>query len=616
MHGAEPKLEVVFNDDVKLSYRRCPRGFGIEIGMHNIGRRLGYSEENKTLISPTRKSLLPGMVVEWLCGAQSLVQLVRARNENAGARTTTASDVDASAKGMCKWPKKDPQFLCKVDLQSGRYMFLGCQEKKRLESSAGEESEWEELWYCKDKGNWLLQVAGEKEVCIPQEVAAKIFESVDDNVLVDDLRKDLARCPWMKCPPLAQDKFISCLPGEGLSEVEKQLRHEFCNPALVVEALTHCSAPPDVTPSCERLSMVGEETVTAYVSLHCIDRGSLPIAASARAVGLLTEECLECSSLAAPKSLLWWRQAVEHSPASRPTHMRPSLEESRRRILACCNHASYALSAVQLKLHSLLRYESQQLEVSISQYVRAVRKSQRVSCEDDQAVSSPPAGAPRALGDAFLACIGALVLDGHRAKAEVLIEEHRQRCHGFEKDLESIIFKQRNLSEAQPWDVTASISIVVRHVGSAINSYVVAPPPPPPFTSTADLEKEKATATSSGSLSRLQECVPGFRDVCIVDADLGSQGMRAYGGVSPRAAMLHRGRPPADTKELDPAVDVTQTDVCAVADAATDLYCEVCQIIVNGPEQMEEHKIGKKHRNNHARAARQQASPCGVLRDF
>ena len=374
------------------------------------------------------------------------------------------------------------------------------------------------------------------------------------------------------------------------------------------EALTHCSARPDASPSCERLALVGEETVRAHVSLHSVDRGSIPIAASARAGCLLTQECEERSSLAAPNELVCWREALEHSPASRPAEARPSLEETQLRALACCNRASYALSCVHLKLRVLLRYDSPELTVSIKRFVQAKLKWESLSSADGQAAPCPPAGAPRVLGDVFLACIGALVLDGKRTQAEKLIEEHRERCLGFEKGLEgSSLIKQRNVAEANLSEVATLMSIIVKHAGAAINGAALAPPPP--STWPTQKEEEEAAAKSL----QFQEKASGYNDACIILADAGKDFMCSYGGVSPRAAMLHKGRPPVEFEELDttghaaPTAERSQTE-----DPIGRKWCDYCEMWLNGPIQYADHVIGKKHRKNHGNAERYQKKKSGT----
>ena len=67
---------------------------------------------------------------------------------------------------------------------------------------------------------------------------------------------------------------------------------------------------PDASPSCERLALVGEETVKAYVSLLAADRASIPISAAGSSDGVLREDRLGCGSLAAPRELVHWRDAL------------------------------------------------------------------------------------------------------------------------------------------------------------------------------------------------------------------------------------------------------------------------------------------------------------------
>ncbi len=597
-YGPEPTLQVVYHDHVQFYYRRDPRGIGIEIGVDSKERQIGYSEAEKTLISPWRRRPLPTLVIDWVCGVQSLVQLARLQGmESTSGPTVASPGLDISANGICRWPAQCPQYSCQLTLVDGRYIFMGREERRLGRPSPVEEPPWEELWYSTQTQGWLLEVSGQTDVHIPKNAVHKVMESIDDSAWVDALRKDLTRSPWLRCPSTLMRQFVSLLPGVGLSEAENKLGHKFSNPSLLVEALTHCSAPPDASPSCERLALVGEETVRAYVSLHSVDHGSIPITASASSGGALSNECLQHSSLAAPRELVSWREALEHPPPCRPAEACPSLEESQRRVLACCNHASYAFSCARLGLPAALRYESPELEVSIQHYVR-----RSASFVDGQTAPSPPAGAPRLLGDVFLACVGALVLDGQRAKAEELIEAHRKRCLVFEKGLESVVFEPRQLSDTKPSDVFTITSMAVNHSGAAINGVVLAPPPPLPPSSAQEEQENRGLGAKIWSafgfgreLERLRQKVCRNRDVCVVDAKLGSDGTRTYGGVSPRAAMLLRGRPPEDFGDLGAGDKKSAVDV-----GADDWpkWCEDCQVDLNSRRQWEDHKIGKKHRKS------------------
>ena len=62
---------------------------------------------------------------------------------------------------------------------------------------------------------------------------------------------------------------------------------------------------------------------------------------------------------------------------------------------------------------------------------------------------------------------------------------------------------------------------------------------------------------------RLLQKVCRLRDVHIIDAEIASRGIRPYGGASPRAAMIHRGRPPEDLVDPEPGEAAAPTDVSA-----------------------------------------------------
>ena len=133
-------LQAVYNDHVQLLYRRDPQGIGVEIGVDSKERQLGYSEVDQTLISPYRKKPLSGVVIEWVCGVQSLVQLVPLPKESSRSLPTSAPELDTSTKRTCRWPAKDPQYSCRLSLRDGRHHFEGRKEGQRREWSSAEDA--------------------------------------------------------------------------------------------------------------------------------------------------------------------------------------------------------------------------------------------------------------------------------------------------------------------------------------------------------------------------------------------------------------------------------------------------------------------------------------------
>ena len=85
---------------------------------------------------------------------------------------------------------------------------------------------------------------------------------------------------------------------------------------------------------------------------------------------------------------------------------------------ACCNNVAYAKTCVDLNLYLGMQRDSKELRGSIRSFVKAVTKSK----DDESAEKSWERllrhDAPRALGNAFTACLGAIVLDGAQGVQE------------------------------------------------------------------------------------------------------------------------------------------------------------------------------------------------------
>ncbi len=426
--GLGPTLHVVYPDSMVLLYRRerDRPGFGIEIGEDNKERQLGFSEYENALISPTRNTALPNLVLEWICGVQSLVQLAPLPQEWADESFPASSRLNTSKQRICRWTRKSRQFSCQLVLNEGQYFLVAREERRCSRSSSWEESPWEDLWYDNQQGLWLMW-GGQGNTSIPTKVVLRAKKSIDYSECVNALRKDMARFPWLSWPYEAMPLITSLITDKDLDEVQRKLGHKFSNPSLLVEAFTHCSSQPGAFPSCERLSLIGEHTVRAYVLVHSVNFESISISVSASSGCGLYDKYAESVSLAVPRDLVDWREWLERPPDSRPADAATSMEEMQRVVLACCNHSSYAHSCALLELPAHLQHGSPELEASIRRYMIGFQRSHVVSVSR-QVVPIPLSEVQTVLGDLFLACVAALVLDGNRTKAEELIDKHRNSC--------------------------------------------------------------------------------------------------------------------------------------------------------------------------------------------
>ena len=132
-------------------------------------------------------------------------------------------------------------------------------------------------------------------------------------------------------------------------------------------------------------------------------------------------------------------------------------------------------------------------------------------------------GAPKALGDMFLACIGAMVLDGpgYTEKHTRVLEKHMQLCASF---------KPRRPDRVQyrtPEDVEVyELLQFLNRAGTTIRRVSLAP-----------LAPGQAGATDDQLLRAL-----AFTDICVCTVD-----GEATGGVTPRRTCLRRAKQAAWT---------------------------------------------------------------------
>ncbi|CAE8591751.1 unnamed protein product, partial [Polarella glacialis] len=209
------------------------------------------------------------------------------------------------------------------------------------------------------------------------------------------------------------------LSGTDLAEVEQQMDHRFKNPRLLAEALTHCSALKSATASCEHLAYVGRAAVHAFVS----ERIVVTKASFFTGTTVVKEGIPIMDVFSAPAGWNQWAttkrtKAVEWLAPAAPSvgANLDSWESMDSKMAACCNHSSYAYSCVKLGLHRAVHHSvGSELEETIRKFAR--RYSPERDTEGQLWHQLWKQGAPKVLGDVFLACVGAIVMDSDYTEA-------------------------------------------------------------------------------------------------------------------------------------------------------------------------------------------------------
>ena len=240
-----------------------------------------------------------------------------------------------------------------------------------------------------------------------------------------------------------------------------------------------------------------------------------------------------------------------------------SFDDMHRHSVACCNHLSYACSCVKLGLHTVFQCNAQDMQSSVKRFARVVERGagwpELVVC-----------GAPRALGDVFLACVGAITIDGMDINAaDTLLEAHVERCALFE----SI----RPVSVRKLPDMTVeTLTEVIARAGPNIRiSALASPAPPHPAKDDAPVFAEQ--------LQRL---------AVLTDVEVRIAEDELVVGVSPRTAALSDPLAHAGFSEMEVGDHGTTEDSASEAGAvemkppATNkaVYCEDCKKWLNGPD--------------------------------
>ena len=213
-------------------------------------------------------------------------------------------------------------------------------------------------------------------------------------------------------PDTARARFPE-LMNPGILEIEHALRHTFRDRALLAQALKHGSGA--------KLASVGDAALQVFLAERLWLGGSFPTAATVvnGTPATQTYAVPEGSQVAEPGA--GPKAEPDVIPCSSP-------EDMRCKLLACCNHVAYARTCVKLGISDMLYHSSKTLHKSLKEYAQNVENAKTwralVRCD----------APPKALGDTFLACVGAVLLDSHYSNAHWLMQQHVSLCAGFFTD--------------------------------------------------------------------------------------------------------------------------------------------------------------------------------------
>ena len=315
----------------------------------------------------------------------------------------------------------------------------------------------------------------------------------------------LARAPWLEAPATSL-QYLPHMATLRLAEIEQALRHNFRNPQLLAEAITHGSVVQATTPSCERLAVLGEAATQSYISAELVRMAQFPTAATA------TKDvpCQQAVAFATPRELqIECPQEITNTQTKTGEWLLPpepqaaceDIESLRQRLLACCNHVSYAYSCVKLGLHKALHHNAEELKPAVKGFAKAVERG----AVWEELIGR---GAPKAFGDMFLACVGVVVLDAaggrHEASHDKLLDTHMQHCASFKPR------RPDNVRHRTPEDAEVhELMQFLNRAGTTIRNLSLAPlhrgRRAPPTVSCSELWHARTSASAQLTASPLVE---------------------------------------------------------------------------------------------------------------
>ena len=488
--GDDSILHVLYEGYGKFRYTRSAGG-GLGFEAANRRTSVGYSEQYKALISGSECMMgrsLPKIVARWLSEDRCLAGLIAEVDQAKATSRTDATDRVAMGQDCRSWVAAGGlRYICRAQPCKVGAIYVA-----KVENAA----DWLPLTYDVETKTWQTK----DTQAVPLEAVTWMASCI----------KRLHGGAQLTHEYLLK-AFFPQRPKLDISEIESVLGHSFRDRRLLAEALTHGSASPQtLTPSCERLALIGEAAVRAFAC--------------------------------------WWYSTGEAPGNS--THV----TFIRCKLLGCCNRVSYARTCVDLEIGDVLQHSSDALTQSIHKFGRAVKRG--TSWQQLVAWSNPP----KALGDIFLACVGAVIVDSDFSKVEQILRRHVKLCADIQPEL-----LLQCIEADPPADIDCETSQHVLHsAGAAIQSNTV---PAMKMEKAYVVDGEPTWVISPRSAQLRMQCME-----CVGCEDFGA------------------------ASEISESEGKQRQQEQQEKESGQAVYCEDCDMWLNGPIQWEDHKISKKHK--------------------
>ena len=424
-------LHVEYVDYGWVQYRRDGEGgLGFEMRLDATGgcpptpaagyqpESLAYSEKQgeKTLLSPSfQDKPLPHRVTEWVSTSKYLLQLVTPQKGLGACMQVRREGARVS------WVDQGVRWTCRRVLS---YLSI-------VHVVGSDTQEEQELLF--DGRSWRMYAPLKKD----RGFLPKAVNTMLRQVILPEERQEMylsyrsmgANLDWVPFPNYLRPSF-PVLERTEVGLIELSLGLTFSNPLLLAEALVHASSQKEgIVPDCQRLAVVGAavaEEIAIRILMSDPAAHVVPTVQRGEETGSSTYH-IPLKDNIHFNGLVDWPRGN-----GKPNHLHETYEGVRLSWEWCCNHTAYAVTCVDLKLHLGMLLDSPALQKEIYDFARGVQ-SKEFQCK-----ASRPAllaywlekGPPRALGDLFLACLGAMVLDGAKGydAATKVMSAHIQNC--------------------------------------------------------------------------------------------------------------------------------------------------------------------------------------------
>ena len=446
-----------------VTYSHCPDGNNLGFETYR-GTKLPviYSERDKTFISPNLSAVehspvpMPNKVIHWLQDSVRLAVLLQGQGPSIKKNRDSSPNVE-----------DNEDYVDFHDGDSWEKCFLvrggtGCTYVHEDSNGNIRYLVWDE-----NKKAWMLpspslRTPGAAGTEVPPDVACWLKHRLHETLAsphptVQHFMKYLLKRPWTQTPTHVK----RCLPKEielGLLQSSECLGYTFRNPLLLAEALSHASCAEAVTPCNDRLAFLGEHVIEALITILLAehiwdsqDQSELEVEADQdedqsepkcdedwvkinpqvvqSGAGFEAEGTQPLEPLlrfGCPIAMSWSPEDADgiENRGSRSTDrsLSKGALATQKELYAwrdaCCNHLAYGRTAVRLSLHKRgLKPASDALNQGMEKFERLIQRlGDSGKAVQGVEIQNPwpyiiGHGAPRALGDAFLAVAGAIYLD-------------------------------------------------------------------------------------------------------------------------------------------------------------------------------------------------------------